>query len=45
MVLNNSLANCKEPKSTDEATDRIVWILDTKYKKADLQAVVNSAHT
>ena len=29
-----------EPKSTEEATNRVVRILDANYKKADLQAVV-----
>ena len=30
-----------EPKSTLEATQRVVKILDAKYEKADLNAVVN----
>ena len=42
LKLNNSLAEPKEPKSTEEATQRVVRILDANYKKADLQAVVNS---
>ena len=42
LALTNSLANCKEPKSTEEATQRVVRILDANYKKADLQAVVDS---
>jgi len=42
LKLNNSLAESKEPKSTEEATQRVVRILDANYKKADLQAVVNS---
>jgi hypothetical protein len=29
-----------EPQSTQAATKRVTWILDTKYKKADLQAIV-----
>jgi hypothetical protein len=29
-----------EPQSTQEATKRVTWILDAKYKKADLQAIV-----
>ena len=40
LKLTNSLANSKEPKSTEEATKRVVQILDANYKKADLQAVV-----
>ncbi len=36
--LNHSLAI--EPKSTQDATKRAMWILDTKYKRADLQSVV-----
>jgi hypothetical protein len=42
LALNNSLANCREPASTEEATNRVVRILDANYKKADLQAVVDS---
>ena len=42
LKLNNSLAEPKEPKSTEEATQRVVRILDANYKKADLQAVVDS---
>ncbi len=36
----------KEPTSTAEATDQLVHILDAKYEKADLQALVstNCAH-
>ena len=30
-----------EPKSTEEATERTVRILDAKYEKADLQSVVD----
>ena len=30
-----------EPKSTNEATQQTVRILDTKYEKADLQSVVS----
>jgi hypothetical protein len=40
IALNHSLANLMEPKSTEEATNRVVRILDANYKKADLQAVV-----
>ena len=40
LKLTNSLANSKELKSTEEATKRVVQILDANYKKADLQAVV-----
>ena len=32
----------KEPKSTEEATQYVIQILDANYKKTDLQAVVNS---
>ncbi len=40
LALNHSLANLMEPKSTEEATNHLVQILDANYKKADLQAVV-----
>jgi hypothetical protein len=40
LVLNHCLANSMEPKSTEEATNRVVRILDANYKKADLQSVV-----
>ena len=39
-MANNSVTN-HEPKSTLEATKRVVKILDTKYEKADINAVVN----
>jgi hypothetical protein len=42
LALNNSLAVSKEPLSTEQATQRVVRILDASYKKADLQAVVDS---
>jgi hypothetical protein len=29
-----------ELQSTQDATKRVTWILDTKYKKADLQTIV-----
>ncbi len=29
-----------EPQSTQDATKRVTWILDAKYKKADLQSIV-----
>jgi hypothetical protein len=38
LKLNHSLAT--EPQSTQEATKCVTWILDTKYQKADLQAIV-----
>jgi hypothetical protein len=38
LKLNHSLA--MEPHSTQDATKRVIWILDTKYKKADLQSIV-----
>ncbi len=38
LKLNHSLA--MEPQSTQEATKRVMLILDTKYQKADLQAIV-----
>ncbi len=31
-----------EPKSTEEATQHVIHILDAKYKKADLQSVVDT---
>ena len=39
LKLTNSLANSKEPKGTEEATNHVVRILDATYKKADLQAI------
>ena len=39
---NISLATNTEPKSTAEATARVVKILDAKYEKADLQAVIKN---
>ncbi len=38
LKLNHSLA--VEPHSTQDATNHVTWILDTKYKKADLQPIV-----
>jgi hypothetical protein len=38
LQLNHSLA--MEPQSTQEATKCVTWILDAKYQKADLQAIV-----
>jgi hypothetical protein len=38
LKLNHSLA--MEPQSTQDATKRVMWILDAKYKKADLQSIV-----
>jgi hypothetical protein len=37
---NNSLAH--EPKSTDEATQRLIKIADAKYEKADLRAIASN---
>ncbi len=37
--LNHSLA--MEPQSTQDATKRVMRILDAKYQKADLQSIVN----
>ncbi len=34
LKLNHSLA--MEPQSTQDATKRVTWVLDAKYKKADL---------
>ena len=36
----------QEPKSTEEATQRVIQILDANYKKADIQAIVkdNCSH-
>jgi hypothetical protein len=31
-----------EPHSTQDGTKHVMWILDTKYKKADLQSIVRS---
>ena len=39
-TVNNSMAH--EPQSTQEATKRVVHIVDTKYEKADLQSVVST---
>ena len=46
LTLHNSLARSQEPKSTEEATKCVVYILDGNYKKAYLQAVVtdNCSH-
>jgi hypothetical protein len=38
LKLNHSLA--MELQSTQDATKRVMWILDAKYKKADLQSIV-----
>jgi hypothetical protein len=38
LKVNNSLA--MKRKSTQEATKRATWILDAKYKKADLQSII-----
>ncbi len=40
LKLNNALASNKELRSTDEATQRAVRILDASYEKADLQKIV-----
>ncbi len=40
LKLNHSLA--MEPKSTQDATKRVMRILDTKYQKADLQLIVRN---
>ena len=37
LALNNSLAKMKEPKSTEEATCRVVRILDANYKRQIFQ--------
>jgi hypothetical protein len=42
LALTNSLASCKEPKSTEEATNHVLCILDANYKKANLQEVVDT---
>ena len=39
-AVNNSMV--QEPRSTHEATQRVVHILDAKYEKADLQSVVST---
>ncbi len=43
-LLNNSIyqENTKEPQITVEATKRLIQILDTKYKKADLRAITEN---
>jgi hypothetical protein len=38
LKLNHSLA--MEPQSTQDATKRVTRILDAKYQKADLQAII-----
>ncbi len=43
LKLNHSLA--MEPQSTQEATKRVTQILDAKYQKADLQAIVKDKCT
>ncbi len=40
LKLNNSLAQNVDPLSTSKAMQCTVLIIDAKYKKADLQAVV-----
>jgi hypothetical protein len=41
LKLNNSLA--MEPKSTQDATKCVTWILDAKYNKADIQSIVKDS--
>jgi hypothetical protein len=41
-ALSNTLSH--EPISTEQATQRAMKILDASYKKADLQAVVDTCH-
>ena len=43
LVMHTKLA--QEPKSTEEATQRIIKILDAKYEKADLQAIVENNYS
>jgi hypothetical protein len=38
LKLNHCLA--MEPQSTQDTTKRVTWILNAKYKKADLQSIV-----
>jgi hypothetical protein len=38
--LNHRLA--MELRSTQDATKRVTWILDTKYQKADLQSIIKT---
>ncbi len=38
----NNLASSLEPSSTEQASQRVVHILDANYKKADLPAVVKT---
>ena len=42
LTLNNSLAKVQEPKSTEEATSRVVRILDANYQKANLPEIVKT---
>ncbi len=39
---SGSPTNCTEPKSTQEVTQHVVCILDANFKKADLQAMVDT---
>ena len=39
-AVNNNMVH--EPHSTQEATERVINILDAKYEKADLQSVVST---
>ena len=40
---NNALASHIEPVSVQQATKRVVYILDAKYDKADLQSIVKDS--
>jgi hypothetical protein len=42
LTFSNSLARSKEPSSTEQATQRVIRILDANYKKADLQSIVDT---
>ena len=41
--LRSTILRSLEPKSTREATERAIKILDSKYEKADLNKIVDSA--
>ena len=45
LELKAFISEAKEPVVTQKATDRIIKILDAKYQKADLRAVVKKGYT
>ncbi len=42
--LNTIFTQSAEPKVTQEATERVVKILDSTYEKANLEEIVDNAH-